>query len=79
MPQHPTQTQAAGTALNIISVVGGLAVAWLAGNASSHAAMWAVAPFLAGTAYLALESLEMAVGERLLVAAGDPDADNVSP
>ncbi len=79
MPQHHTQTQAAGTAMNMLSVLGGLGAAWLVGAASSHALVWGAAPFVAASVYLVLESLEMALGERLLKAWGDPTADEVSP
>lgn len=39
---------------------------------------WAGAPFVAGVAYLLLESFEEALAERLLVAGGDPDAARVT-
>jgi hypothetical protein len=79
MPQHRTRVQAVGTGLNVVSVVGGLAVAWAVGAATGHVAVWAVAPFLAGVVYLVLESLETAVGERLLAASGDRSAEDVDP
>ena len=79
MPQHRTHVQAAGTSLNILSVLGGLGTAWLIGTVMSHAAVWVVAPFFAALVYLVLESLEIALGERLLSRAGVPNADDVSP
>jgi hypothetical protein len=79
MPQHRTRVQAVGTSLNVVSVVGGLGAAWLVGAATSHPAAWAVGPFLAGVVYLLLESLETALGERLLAAAGDRRAPEVEP
>lgn len=79
MPQHRTRIQAVGTSLNVLSVVGGLAAAWLVGEMMSHAAAWAVAPFLAGVVYLLLESLETALGERLAAASGDRHATEVDP
>ena len=79
MPQHHTQTQAAGTALNMLSVLGGLGAAWLVGSSVSHAAVWLGAPFVAAVVYLLFESLETALGERLLAAWGDPEAEEVSP
>ena len=79
MPQHRTQVQAAGTSMNLLSVLGGLGVAWLAARSTSHLAVWAAAPFLAASVYLLLESAETALGERILAAAGDPQADDVSP
>jgi hypothetical protein len=79
MPQHRTRVQAVGTSMNVLSVVGGLGAAWLVGEAMSHAATWAVAPFAAGVVYLVLESLETALGERLAVRAGDGDAREVQP
>ncbi|MEE6295354.1 hypothetical protein [Georgenia wangjunii] len=79
MPQHDTRVQAAGTSLNLLSVLGGLGITWLIGTLFSHAAVWAVAPFLGTLVYLLFESLETALGERLLARAGVPDADEVSP
>jgi hypothetical protein len=79
MPQHHTQVQAVGTSLNLLSVLGGLGTAWLAARSTSHPAVWAAAPFLAASVYLVLESLETALGERILSASGDPQADDVSP
>ncbi len=79
MPQHRTRVQAVGTSLNVVSVVGGLAAAWLVGSAMSHPAAWAVGPFLAGIVYLLLESFETALGERLLAASGDRRAHEVDP
>jgi hypothetical protein len=79
MPQHRTHVQALGTSMNLLSVVGGLGAAWLLAGWMSHAAVWVVAPFAAATVYLIFESLETAVGERLLRATEDPDADEVTP
>lgn len=79
MPQHRSHVLAVGTSLNIVSVLGGLGTAWLLGTVMSHVAVWALAPFLAGVIYLLLESLETALGERVLAAAGADDADDVEP
>ena len=79
MPQHRTNVQAIGTSMNVLSVVAGLGAAWLLGRSMSHMAVWAVAPFIAATIYLVFESLETAVGERILRATRDPDADEVAP
>ena len=79
MPQHRTQTQAAGTSMNLLSVLGGMGAAWLVATAWSSAAVWALAPLLGATTYLLLESLETALGERLLTSRGDPQAGEVSP
>jgi hypothetical protein len=79
MPQHRTHVQALGTSMNVVSVVAGLGAAWLLAEWMSHAAVWAVAPFAAATVYLICESLETAIGERLLRATEDPNADEVSP
>ncbi|WP_454084123.1 hypothetical protein [Georgenia sp. Marseille-Q6866] len=79
MPQHRSHVLAVGTSLNIVSVLGGLGATWLAGTLMSHSAVWALAPFLAGVVYLLLESLETALGERVLAAAGAEDADDVEP
>lgn len=78
MPQHATQTLALGTSLNVVSVVGGAAAGWWFAQATSGLVAWAGAPFVAGVAYLLLESLEEASAERLLVAGGDPDAARVT-
>jgi MFS family permease len=79
MPQHGTRVQAIGTSLNVLSVLGGLAAAWLVGELVSHWAVWAVAPFVAGVVYLLAESLETALGERVAKSAGDRHADEVEP
>lgn len=78
MPQHPTQTLALGTSMNILSVFVGLGAATLLSASFSHAAAWALAPFVAGVAYLVVESLEAALAERILVASGDTQAQEVS-
>ncbi|MBX9244789.1 hypothetical protein ICW40_08195 [Actinotalea ferrariae] len=79
MPQHRTEVQAAGTSLNLVSVLGGLGAAWLLGSAMSGPGVWVLAPFVSATVYLVLESLETALGERLLHRAGDDQATEVSP
>lgn len=79
MPQHRSNVLALGTSLNLVSVLGGLGAVWLVGTLLDHVAVWALAPFLAGVVYLLLESLETALGERVLVSAGDDDADDVEP
>ncbi|MGY2001831.1 hypothetical protein [Blastococcus sp. SYSU DS1024] len=78
MPQHPTQTLALGTSLNILSVLVGLGAAALLSASFSHVAVWALAPFVAGLVYLITESLEAAFAERLLVSSGDAAAQEVS-
>jgi MFS family permease len=75
MPQHRTRVQAVGTSMNVLSVLAGLAAAWLVGAAISHPAAWALAPFLAGVVYLLLESAETALGERLAARSGDEQAE----
>jgi hypothetical protein len=78
MPQHPTQTLALGTSMNLLSVLVGLGTATLVSAWFSHLAVWALAPFLAGVGYLVTESLEAALAERILVRSGDPAAQDVS-
>lgn len=78
MPQHPTQTLALGTSLNIVSVLVGLGAAWLVSAAFTHLTAWVVAPFVAGIVYLVIESLEDALAERILVRSGDLKAREVS-
>lgn len=65
--------------MNVLSVLAGLGVAWLAASVTTNVAVWAVAPFLAAVVYLVAESLETVLAERLLVAKGDPHASDVSP
>lgn len=79
MPQHRTEVQALETSMNLLSVLGALGVVWLAARSTSHPTVWAAAPFLAASVYLLLESAETALGERVLSASGDPQADEVSP
>ena len=79
MPQHHTHVQSVGAGLNVVSVLCGLGVAWLAGSVTSHIAVWGVAPFLAAVAYLVAESLETVLAERLLAMKGDRHAGDVSP
>ncbi|MGY2130209.1 hypothetical protein [Blastococcus sp. SYSU DS0617] len=78
MPQHPTQTLALGTSLNILSVLVGLGAAMLLSASFSHLAVWGLAPFVAGVGYLLTESLEEALAERILVSSGDGEAREVS-
>ncbi|MGY1834943.1 hypothetical protein ACI79P_07530 [Blastococcus sp. SYSU DS0510] len=78
MPQHPTQTLALGTSMNMLSVLVGLGAATLVSVWFSHLAVWALAPFVAGVGYLVTESLEAALAERILVSSGDPEAQDVS-
>lgn len=79
MPQHQTHVQSIGAGMNVLSVLAGLGVAWLAASVRTNVAVWAVAPFLAAVVYLVAESLETVLAERLLVAKGDPHASDVSP
>lgn len=79
MPQHPTQTLALGTSLNVISVSLGLgAAALLSAHVTGNLA-WALAPFAAGLVYLLTESTESAIAEKILLAKGDSGADDVTP
>ena len=64
--------------MNVLSVLAGLSVAWLAGSLSSHVAVWGAAPFSAAVVYLVAESLETVLAERLLTAEGHPHAADVS-
>lgn len=78
MPQHPTQTLALATSLNIVSVVVGLAAALPVLQLASGGAAWLLAPFVATTVYLVIESIETAFAERILRRCGDAEADEVS-
>lgn len=77
MPQHPTQTMALGTSLNFVSVGSGMAAAWGLSAMVIGWWVWAIAPFVAGVAYLLAESVEAALAERLLKQSGDDNADDV--
>jgi hypothetical protein len=79
MPQHDTQVQAAGTSLNVVSVVGGLGACWLAAETMSHPAVWALGPFVGAVTYLVLESVETSLAERFAERSGDPGAADVQP
>jgi hypothetical protein len=74
MPQHRTRVLALGTALNVISVGGGLAASALLASVLGTGAAWLLAPFAAATAYLVLESLETFAAERIEDAAWPEDA-----
>lgn len=78
MPQRPTQTLALATSLNIVSVVVGLAAALPVLQLASGGAAWLLAPFVATTVYLVIESIETAFAERILRRCGDAEADEVS-
>jgi hypothetical protein len=78
MPQHATQTMTLGTSLNLVSVLLALATAWAVAEHTSGLVAWAAAILLAGLVYLLLEGLEESLAERTLVAAGDPDAREVT-
>jgi hypothetical protein len=79
MPQHRTETQAMGTSLNLLSVGVALAAALLIGTILPSTAAWLLAPFIASIIYLVLESLEIALAEKILRAKGDTQADDVTP
>ncbi|GAA1425855.1 hypothetical protein [Agrococcus citreus] len=78
MPQHRTETLALATSLNIVSVGAGLACALPVLHLADGGWAWALAPFVATTVYLVMESVETAIAERLLLRHGEPYADEVS-
>ncbi|WP_131105045.1 hypothetical protein [Ornithinimicrobium sufpigmenti] len=78
MPQHATQTLTLGTSLNIVSVLVALAAGWGVAEVTSGVVAWAGAPLVAGLTYLLVEGLEETLAERILVSAGDPDAQETS-
>ena len=78
MPQHPTQTLALGTSMNIFSVGLAMSAGWLVGTLLTGLLAWFLAPLAATTMYLLLESVEAAIAERILLAKGDPEADHTS-
>ena len=78
MPQHRTRTLALGTSLNVLSVLAGLAAAYLLARWSTHVLVWPVAPFVAGVLYLLVESVETMLAEKVLARRGDREAEEVS-
>ncbi|GAA1135680.1 hypothetical protein GCM10009672_00590 [Nesterenkonia lutea] len=48
-------------------------------NTVDHAAVWALAAFVAGGVYLIVESIETALAEKILRSAGDAEAETVDP
>ncbi|WP_432573176.1 hypothetical protein [Kineococcus sp. SYSU DK005] len=78
MPQHRTRTLALGTSLNVLSVLAGLAGAYLLARWGPHVLVWPAAPFAAGVLYLLVESVETALSEKVLARRGDRDAQEVS-
>jgi hypothetical protein len=77
MPQHHTRVITLGTALNLVSVLAAVSAALGVAEAVGAATTWALAPFVAGLVFLAFESLEEAVAERLLQTIDDDRADEV--
>lgn len=77
MPQHPSQTLALGTSLNVLSVLFALGSGTLLSTLAPATPAWTVAPMVAGIVYLLVESAETALAERILLRAGDPEADQV--
>jgi ABC-type arginine/histidine transport system permease subunit len=71
MPQHESEVVAVGTAMNVASVVGGVASAYGVARAVGPDIAWLLAPFAAGIAYLVLEGLEVLLAEAVLRRAGD--------
>lgn len=78
MPQHRTRTLALGTSLNVVSVLAGLAAAYLTARWGAHVVVWPAAPFAAGVLYLVVESVETAMAEKVLARRGDHEAQEVS-
>ncbi|MGX5358241.1 hypothetical protein [Kocuria sp. KH4] len=79
MPQHPTQTLALGTSMNVLSVGLGMGAGWLVGTLLTGLLAWILAPLTGSIVYLLLESAEAAIAEKILLAKGDPDADRTTP
>lgn len=78
MPQHPSEVVAFGAGLNLLSVlIAVLTAMGLSKVINVDALAWFACPFAAGLVYLVLESLETALGERVLMRQGDRDADQV--
>lgn len=77
MPQHATRVIARGTALNLLSVLGGLVAALLASRLIGSDLAWPLSPFVAGIVYLALESFEIMLAEAYSRRRGEPDADRM--
>jgi hypothetical protein len=64
--------------VSVLSVVTAMAAAWGFDEVTGPRIAWAGAPLIAGLVYLLIESLEEALAERVLVASGDTDAEQVS-
>jgi len=75
MPQHRTRVVAFGTGLNLLSVLAAIAAALAVASVVHAGAAWALTPFCAGVVYLTLESLEVALGERVLFPAHEDAAE----
>lgn len=78
LPQHDSEVLVAATSMNMVSVVVGLGVAWALAGSLEGAAVWAIAPFVAGVVYLLTEGVEETIAEQVLDRFGDRGAEEVS-
>lgn len=72
--ESPSEVQMLGTAMNMLSVAGAVAVGLLAATIVDGTPAWPVAAFFAAVAYVTLEALEVLVAEAIQSARGDPEA-----
>jgi hypothetical protein len=77
MPQHATRVIARGTALNLLSVLGGVLGALLTSDLIGSDAAWSVSPRRGGDRLPTLESLEIMAAEAYSRWRGEPDADQM--
>lgn len=75
----PSRVQMLGTAMNMLSVAGALALALLAAEIVAGTPAWPTAGFVAALGYVALEAAELLVAEAIQSARGDPEAGEEEP
>lgn len=69
------EVQMLGTAMNFASVAAGVGAAIAVGELFGGVPAWPVGAFLAATVYIATESAEILVAERIQSLRGDPQAE----
>src|SRR3954447_4862964 len=78
LPQYKSYVQTPGTAMNVLSVTGAVAVAIGLAAAISSDIAWEICPTAAVLVYLAAETVEQMVAERLQAARGGAHARDVA-
>lgn len=72
--ENPLEVRLLGTAMDFASVAAGIATALGVGELLDDAEVWPVAAFLAVLVFIAAESVEFFLAERIQAARGDPRA-----